>query len=179
MLPQLHDLVTAYKPTLIFADGAFEHKSSFWKSKEFLAWLYNDSPVKDYVVVNDRFVSIARDAFIQTRLWTLTYAPPGGEVRRMRTTEDITPLSMTGQLFKIASGSKILVLISIVLDTTGTLMPKSSSPFCRPLVQAVVTNLVAATTLSSICCFYWFDALHLAATSFLMSVLLRTGLFLP
>ena len=27
----------------------------YWKSQEFLAWLYNDSPVKDTVVVNDRW----------------------------------------------------------------------------------------------------------------------------
>lgn len=30
---------------------------TYWKSKEFLAWLYNDSPVKDTVVVNDRWGS--------------------------------------------------------------------------------------------------------------------------
>ncbi|ELT88295.1 hypothetical protein CAPTEDRAFT_91196, partial [Capitella teleta] len=28
---------------------------TYWKSKEFLAWLYNDSPVKDTIVVNDRW----------------------------------------------------------------------------------------------------------------------------
>jgi alpha-L-fucosidase len=55
MLPQLYDVVTNYKPDYIFADGEWEHSSEFWNSTDFLAWLYNDSPVKDSVVVNDRW----------------------------------------------------------------------------------------------------------------------------
>jgi alpha-L-fucosidase len=55
MLPQLKDLVTRYKPDLVWPDGEWEHTSDEWKSKEFLAWLYNESPVKNSVVVNDRW----------------------------------------------------------------------------------------------------------------------------
>jgi alpha-L-fucosidase len=55
MIPQLKDLVTRYNPDLIFADGEWDHPSDIWKSTEFLAWLYNDSPVKENVVVNDRW----------------------------------------------------------------------------------------------------------------------------
>jgi len=57
MLPQLYDLVNSYKPELIWADGNWEHESSFWRTPEFIAWLYNESPVKDTVVVNDRWGS--------------------------------------------------------------------------------------------------------------------------
>lgn len=55
MVPQIKDLVTRYRPSLIFADGEWEHPSEIWRSAEFLQWLYNESPVKDEVIVNDRW----------------------------------------------------------------------------------------------------------------------------
>jgi alpha-L-fucosidase len=55
MIPQFKDLVTHYKPSIIFSDGEWELPSSEWRSPEMLAWLYNDSPVKDEVVVDDRW----------------------------------------------------------------------------------------------------------------------------
>ncbi|XP_063961362.1 alpha-L-fucosidase-like [Lytechinus pictus] len=53
--PDLYDLVNRYKPEVIWTDGSGTANSDYWKSTEFLAWLYNDSPVKDTVVVNDRW----------------------------------------------------------------------------------------------------------------------------
>jgi alpha-L-fucosidase len=44
-----------YQPDIIWPDGEWEHPSDTWKSQEFLAWLYNESPVKKSVVVNDRW----------------------------------------------------------------------------------------------------------------------------
>lgn len=55
MLPQLKDLVTRYQPSVIFADGEWDHPSQEWRSEEFLAWLYNEAPNRDEVVVNDRW----------------------------------------------------------------------------------------------------------------------------
>jgi len=56
MNPQLKELVINYEPSLIFADGGeWDGSDEYWKTRDFLAWLYNDSPVKDEVVVNDRF----------------------------------------------------------------------------------------------------------------------------
>lgn len=53
---QLKELVNNYQPSLIFADGGeWDGSDEYWKTKEFMTWLYNDSPVKDEVVVNDRF----------------------------------------------------------------------------------------------------------------------------
>jgi len=53
---QLKELVNNYKPSLIFFDaGEWENDENYWKSKEFLSWLYSESPVKNEVVVNDRF----------------------------------------------------------------------------------------------------------------------------
>jgi alpha-L-fucosidase len=55
MFPQFKDLVTRYEPDIIFSDGEWELPSAEWRSPELLAWLFNDSPVKDKVVVNDRW----------------------------------------------------------------------------------------------------------------------------
>ncbi len=55
LFPQFKDLVTKYKPALIFSDGEWDLPSEEWKSPELLAWLFNESPVKDDVVINDRW----------------------------------------------------------------------------------------------------------------------------
>ena len=55
MIPQMKELVNNYKPEIIFSDGEWDYDSKTLKSEEFLAWLYNDSPVKKTVVVNDRW----------------------------------------------------------------------------------------------------------------------------
>src|SRR3954468_21382885 len=55
LFPQFKDLVSRYKPAVIFSDGEWELSDTAWKSEELLSWLYNDSPVKDEVVVNDRW----------------------------------------------------------------------------------------------------------------------------
>lgn len=60
MIPQMKDLITRYTPDLLFTDGEWEHPSKVWKSEQFLAWLFNESPVKDNIVVNDRWGSETR-----------------------------------------------------------------------------------------------------------------------
>ncbi len=53
---QLRELVKEYSPSLIFSDGGeWDGMADYWKTKEFLAWLYSSSSVRDEVVVNDRF----------------------------------------------------------------------------------------------------------------------------
>jgi alpha-L-fucosidase len=60
MIPQFRELVNRYKPSVIFADGEWIMDDTAWKSEEILAWLFNDSPVKDHVVVNDRWGKTSR-----------------------------------------------------------------------------------------------------------------------
>ena len=61
MIPQMKDLVETYQPDIIWPDGEWGHTSDKWKSEEFLAWLYNESPVKETVVVNDRWGTETRN----------------------------------------------------------------------------------------------------------------------
>jgi alpha-L-fucosidase len=60
MFPQFKDLVTRYRPSIIFSDGEWEMPSKDWRSEELLAWLFNDSPARDEVVVDDRWGSDTR-----------------------------------------------------------------------------------------------------------------------
>jgi len=66
--PQLRDIVNSYQPEIIWADGDWEMNDTYWQSKEFLAWLYNESPVKNSVVVNDRWGS--GDTCVNGGYWT-------------------------------------------------------------------------------------------------------------
>ncbi|WP_255702908.1 alpha-L-fucosidase [Antarcticibacterium sp. 1MA-6-2] len=54
-LPQVKDLVQTYKPDLLYGDGEWDITAEQWKSKELLAWLFNESKVKESIVVNDRW----------------------------------------------------------------------------------------------------------------------------
>lgn len=55
MHPQFKDVVTRYKPSIIFSDGEWDMPSEDWKSPELMAWLLNESAVKNEVVINDRW----------------------------------------------------------------------------------------------------------------------------
>ncbi|CAG2101364.1 unnamed protein product [Medioppia subpectinata] len=51
--PEMIELVEKYKPDIIWSDGDAGAPDTYWKSLDFLAWLYNDR--QDEVIVNDRW----------------------------------------------------------------------------------------------------------------------------
>lgn len=51
--PELTELVERYHPDIILSQNEAGAPSTYWNSTSFLAWLYNDSPVRSEVVVND------------------------------------------------------------------------------------------------------------------------------
>jgi alpha-L-fucosidase len=73
MMPQFKDVVTRYKPAIIFSDGEWDMTSDKWRSPELLAWLYNESPVKNEIVVDDRWGSETRHK--HGGYWTTEYTP--------------------------------------------------------------------------------------------------------
>jgi alpha-L-fucosidase len=73
VFPQFKDLVTRYKPSIIFSDGEWDLPSAEWRSPELLAWLFNESPVRDEVVINDRWGKDSRHK--HGGYWTTEYTP--------------------------------------------------------------------------------------------------------
>ncbi len=71
MHPQFKDVVTRYAPSLIFSDGEWDMPSSDWKTPELLAWLFNESPCREEVVINDRWGKDERHS--HGGYWTTEY----------------------------------------------------------------------------------------------------------
>ncbi|XP_014779792.1 alpha-L-fucosidase isoform X2 [Octopus bimaculoides] len=60
LMPELTELVKKYKPEILWGDGDWEATSEYFNTTKFMAWLYNESPVKNTVVINDRWGKDAR-----------------------------------------------------------------------------------------------------------------------
>jgi alpha-L-fucosidase len=72
MIPQFKDVVTRYRPAIIFSDGEWDLPAKDWRSEELLAWLFNESPARDDVVINDRWGKDCRHK--HGGYWTTEYA---------------------------------------------------------------------------------------------------------
>lgn len=56
MIPQIKELIDWYFPDFIYFDGEWDHPPDFWKSRDFVAYYYNQAKKRDQeVLVNDRF----------------------------------------------------------------------------------------------------------------------------
>ena len=71
--PQMKSLINTYKPDVFWTDGDWDADENVWKSKEFLSWMYNESPVKNNVVTYDRWGSGVR--FMHGAVYTPEYQP--------------------------------------------------------------------------------------------------------
>ncbi len=73
MLPQIKDLVTRYEPSIVWGDGEWDQSPSTWRSEEFLAWLFNNAPNSNEIVINDRWGHGTR--FNHGGFYTTEYQP--------------------------------------------------------------------------------------------------------
>ncbi|MBN2315843.1 MAG: alpha-L-fucosidase [Sedimentisphaerales bacterium] len=55
MFPQFKDLITRYRPDIVWSDGEWEMGWEDWRSPELLAWLFNNAPNEKDLVINDRW----------------------------------------------------------------------------------------------------------------------------
>ncbi len=53
MIPQFKELVTNYKPSVIFTDGEWSNSAKDWHAAELISWYYNT--VGEEAIVNDRW----------------------------------------------------------------------------------------------------------------------------
>ena len=53
MIPQFKELVSTYKPTVLFTDGEWRNNAEQWHATELISWYYNT--VGDEAIVNDRW----------------------------------------------------------------------------------------------------------------------------
>jgi len=63
MLPQMKDLVETYEPDILWGDGEWDHPTAKWRVAPFMSWLFNESKVKDSIVINDRWGSDTRSRY--------------------------------------------------------------------------------------------------------------------
>ncbi len=54
-VPQMKELVEDYSADILYTDGDWEATDDEFCSREFLQWLFNESTMKDSIVVNDRW----------------------------------------------------------------------------------------------------------------------------
>jgi alpha-L-fucosidase len=73
MWPQMKELINTYQPDVFWTDGDWDLSENIWKSKEFLTWMYNESPVKNKVVTYDRWGTGVR--FKHGAVFTPEYQP--------------------------------------------------------------------------------------------------------
>jgi alpha-L-fucosidase len=128
---QLEELVTRYLPDIVYGDGEWDYSSDVLETRPFLAWLYNESPVRAHVVTNDRWGKETRgrsgdyytteyDLVHQDNMADSRFAHPWEECRglahsfgynRYETSEDyMTPAQCVEMLVeKVARGGNLLL----------------------------------------------------------------------
>lgn len=132
--PHFKEMVNNYKPWFVFTDGAWEADDKTFKSEELVAWLLNDSPVKDYVAFNDRWgndrkgkngivfnTEFGGGEGYKNRAWQedRSFGPSYGYNRKLKITDYDTPNELIRMILQVVSrGGNILLGVGPKADGT-------------------------------------------------------------
>ncbi|HBE43075.1 MAG TPA: alpha-L-fucosidase [Bacteroidales bacterium] len=130
MIPQMKDLVSRYTPDILWTDGEWDKPSKEWKSEQFLAWLYNESAVKENVVVNDRWGSETRSKHggIYTTEYGLVHGGEGLETAEYHPWEECRGIgtsfgfNRTENLENYSSAEELIKLLISTVAAGGNLL---------------------------------------------------------
>jgi alpha-L-fucosidase len=123
MIPQMKDLVERYRPSLLWTDGEWEHPSSFWKSTEFLAWLFNESSVRGEIAINDRWGKETRET--DGGFYTSEYAKftkPGAQLGAAHKWEECQGMGKSfgyNRVETVDDYKSVRVLVHLLVDTVS------------------------------------------------------------
>jgi alpha-L-fucosidase len=124
LFPQFKDLITRYQPSILFSDGEWDLPSAEWHSAELLAWLFNESPVKDEVVIDDRWGSDSRHK--HGGYWTTEYTSgmngmshPWEESRGMGGSYG---LNRAETLVNYHTGQELVLMLADIVSRGGNLL---------------------------------------------------------
>lgn len=81
MIPQMKELLSTYKPSLLFTDGEWDHSAATWKAPEIISWYFNT--VGDEAIVNNRWGGGADYGFLTPEYSSGIHSPnrPWAECR--------------------------------------------------------------------------------------------------
>ena len=124
MHPQFKDVVTRYKPSIIFSDGEWDMPSAEWRSPELLAWLFNDSPVKDEVVIDDRWGKDTRHKHGGYYTTEYTAGMSGRTIRGKRAAAWASPTDTTAwrTLAHYRTGRELVLMLIDLVSRGGNLL---------------------------------------------------------
>jgi alpha-L-fucosidase len=125
MLPQMKDLVETYEPDILWGDGEWDKPTAEWKVEPFMAWLFNESKVKDKIVINDRWGSDTRSKY--GSFYTTEYADVS-EVKFNRPWEECRGIgesfgySRNENLEMYSSAGKLIHMLAEIVSKGGNLL---------------------------------------------------------
>lgn len=125
MIPQFKDLVTKYKPSIIFSDGEWDLPDTAWKSTEILAWLFNESPVAKEVVVDDRWGSNTREKNTGATYTTSEYGSGMDASRIWEESQGIGHsygYNRNEKLEDYKSGKELILILTDIVSRGGNLL---------------------------------------------------------
>ncbi|XP_063241506.1 alpha-L-fucosidase-like [Bacillus rossius redtenbacheri] len=125
-IPELKEIVELFRPEVVWSDGEWESPPSYWGSTEFLAWLFNDSPVKDSVAVNDRWGSGTKCAHGGFYDCSDHYVPGGLQTHKWESATTLDSASWgyrrEAALADYRTGAECIELLVKVVSMNGNLL---------------------------------------------------------